>query len=172
YVAPTSLEVQKNIKEYLKKHLKDIETKKKAQKYVILGDFNVNLNQIINLDLKEQAGKKKRSRLYNCLGERGLQIFFTNLTPQDNQYENTKRHNFRTGSDHQAVFMQLKTGLNLQKRSQAKNQRVRRKKLEIDMKNANKKDWKEYQTNLSKELKRKLLKDIKKENLQRNILDH
>ncbi|CAG8854354.1 9755_t:CDS:2, partial [Gigaspora margarita] len=40
YVVPTSSEVQKNIKEYFKKHLKDIETKKKAQRCVILGDFN------------------------------------------------------------------------------------------------------------------------------------
>ena len=57
YVAPTNLEVQKNIKKYLKKCLKDIKTKKKAQRDVILDDFNINLNQIINLDLKKQARK-------------------------------------------------------------------------------------------------------------------
>ncbi|CAG8744779.1 44093_t:CDS:2 [Gigaspora margarita] len=54
----------------------------------------------------------------------------------------------RTGSDHQAVFVQLEIGLNLRKRSQAEN------------------------SNLSKELKRNLSKDIGKENVQRDISDH
>ncbi|CAG8845931.1 12948_t:CDS:1, partial [Gigaspora margarita] len=46
----------------------------------------------------------------------------------------------RTGSDYQAVLMQLETGLNLQKRSQAENRRIRRKRLEIDIKNTNEKN--------------------------------
>ncbi|CAG8809001.1 2963_t:CDS:2 [Gigaspora margarita] len=87
YVAPTSLEVQKNIKEYLKKYLKDIETKKKAQ------------------------------------------------------------------------------------RSQAENQRVR-KRLEIDMENIIDKNWEEYQANLSKELKRKLLKDSEKRKYKKISCKH
>ncbi|CAG8844231.1 9692_t:CDS:2, partial [Gigaspora margarita] len=45
------------------------------------------------------------------------------------------------------------------------NRRVRRKRLEIDMENVNEKDWKEYRAFLSKELKKKLSKDIGKENL-------
>ncbi|CAG8665385.1 7372_t:CDS:2, partial [Gigaspora margarita] len=60
----------------------------------------------------------------------------------------------RTSSDHQAVFVQLETELNLRKRSQAENQK------------------KEYQDNLNKELKRKLSKNIEKENVQRDILDY
>ncbi|CAG8709483.1 23195_t:CDS:2 [Gigaspora margarita] len=55
----------------------------------------------------------------------------------------------RTGSDYQAVVVQLKTLLNLQKRSQAENQRVRRKRLEIDMENVNEKDCKEYRAILN-----------------------
>ncbi|CAG8834450.1 39178_t:CDS:2 [Gigaspora margarita] len=49
----------------------------------------------------------------------------------------------RTSSDHQAVVVQLETGLNLRKRSQAENQKIRRKRLEIDMENVNEKDWKD-----------------------------
>ncbi|CAG8791940.1 11152_t:CDS:2 [Gigaspora margarita] len=47
----------------------------------------------------------------------------------------TKDMDLRTGSNYQAVFVQLETGLNLQKRSQAENQRVRKKRLEINMEN-------------------------------------
>ncbi|CAG8829860.1 35434_t:CDS:1, partial [Gigaspora margarita] len=78
----------------------------------------------------------------------------------------------RTGSDHQVVVVQLVTGLNLRKRNQAENQRVRRKRLEIDMENVNEKDWEEYRAILNKELKRKLSKDSEKENAQTDILDY
>ncbi|CAG8830575.1 43480_t:CDS:2, partial [Gigaspora margarita] len=78
----------------------------------------------------------------------------------------------RTGSDHQAVIVQLETGLSLRKRSQAENRRVRRKRLEIDMENVNEKDWEDYRVFLSKELKEKLSKDIGKENAQTDILDY
>ncbi|CAG8836639.1 28321_t:CDS:2, partial [Gigaspora margarita] len=56
----------------------------------------------------------------------------------------------------------LETGLNLRKRSQAENRRIRRKRLEIDIESTNKKNWKEYQAKLNKELKRKLSKNSKK----------
>ncbi|CAG8846273.1 44055_t:CDS:1, partial [Gigaspora margarita] len=67
YIVPTSSEVQKNKKEYLKKCLKNIVTKKKAQRYMILNDFNVNLNQIINLDLKEQTEKEEKKQIVQLL---------------------------------------------------------------------------------------------------------
>ncbi|CAG8835238.1 16389_t:CDS:2, partial [Gigaspora margarita] len=102
---PTSSEVQKNIKEYLKKCLKDIETKKKVQRYVILGDFNIDLNQIINLDLKEQAGKEKKKQIAQLLREKKAK--------QSIIFCKTKNMDLRTGSDHQAVVVQLETGLNL-----------------------------------------------------------
>ncbi|CAG8830576.1 43481_t:CDS:1, partial [Gigaspora margarita] len=70
-------EVQKNIKEYLKKRLKDIETKKKAQRCVIIGDFNVDLNQTISSDLKEQAGKEGKKQIAQLLrGKRFADIFY------------------------------------------------------------------------------------------------
>ncbi|CAG8855307.1 15368_t:CDS:1, partial [Gigaspora margarita] len=84
----------------------------------------------------------------------------------------TKDMDFRTGSDYQAVVAQLETGLSLRKRSQVKNRRARRKRLEIDIENINEKDWDKYQLFLSKELKEKLSKDIGKENAQTDNLDY
>ncbi|CAG8785067.1 26099_t:CDS:2 [Gigaspora margarita] len=161
YVAPTSSEVQKNIKEYLKKCLKDIETKKKAQRCVILGDFNVDLNQIINLDLKEQAGKEEKKQIAQLLrGKQFADIFYESNSPDQPTWKRKEAHSridtiwidyidLRTGSDHQAVVVQLETGLNLQKRSQAENRRVRRKRLEIDIENVNERYWEEYRAILN-----------------------
>ncbi|CAG8729209.1 15305_t:CDS:2, partial [Gigaspora margarita] len=100
YVAPTSSEVQKNIKEYLKKYLKDIETKKKAQRCMILGDFN--------------AHSRIDTIWVDCHWKQSI-IFCK-----------TKNMDLRT----------------------------------------------EYRANLSKELKRKLSKDIRKKNAQKDILDY
>ncbi|CAG8773988.1 14421_t:CDS:2 [Gigaspora margarita] len=92
-MAPTSLEVQKNIKEYLKKCLKNIETKKKAQKYMILGDFNVDLNQIINLNLKEQAEKEEKKQIAQLLrGKRFADIFYEPNSPGQPTWKHKKAH--------------------------------------------------------------------------------
>ncbi|CAG8823690.1 12320_t:CDS:2, partial [Gigaspora margarita] len=129
----------------------DIETKKKAQKYMILGNFNVNLNQIINLDLKEQARKEEKKQIEQLLrGKRIDTIWIDCYWKQSIIFCKTKDMDLRT----------------------AENRRVRRKRLEIDIENVNEKDWEEYRANLSKELKKKLLKDIEKENAQRDILDY
>ncbi|CAG8754162.1 12584_t:CDS:2, partial [Gigaspora margarita] len=130
YVAPTSAEVQKSIKEYLKKHIKDIKTKKKVQ-------------------------RQKRGKKANCVATKEKE-------KQSVLVYKTKDIELRTGSDHQAVLVQLETGLNLQKRSQAENRKIRKKRLEIDIESTNKKNWEEYQAKLNKELKRKLSKNSKK----------
>ncbi|CAG8830608.1 33924_t:CDS:2 [Gigaspora margarita] len=119
YVAPTSLEVKKNIKEYLKKHLKDIETKKKAQRCVIL-------------EKKQIAQLLRRKRFAD--------IFYESNSLGQPTWRRKEDMDLIRGSDHQAVFVQLETGLNLRKRSQAENQRVKRKRLEIDMENINEKN--------------------------------
>ncbi|CAG8783245.1 20456_t:CDS:2 [Gigaspora margarita] len=145
YVAPTSSEVQKNIKEYLKKCLKDIETKKKAQRCMILGDFNVDLNQIINLDLKEQAEKEGKKQIAQLLRGKQFADIFMNLTPQAHSRIDTIWVDYHWKQSNifcKTKDMDLRTG-------QAENRRVRRKRLEIDIENVNKKDWEEYRAILN-----------------------
>ncbi|CAG8813065.1 22379_t:CDS:2, partial [Gigaspora margarita] len=136
-----------------------------------MGDFNVDLNQTINSDLKEQAGKEGKKQIAQLLREKHT-IWVDCHWKQSIIFCKTKDMDLRTGSNHQAVVAQLETGLSLQKRSQAENRRARRKRLEIDMENVNEKDWDEYRLFLSKELKGKLSKDIGKENAQTDNLDY
>ena len=50
----------------------------------------------------------------------------------------------------------------MRKRSQARNRRLGRKRLEIDIENVDKKMWKEYQAKLNLELKTEILKGSKR----------
>ena len=64
YIAPTSVEVQKIIYEYLKERLRSIEAKKKEQRCIVVRDFNMNLNQTVKINAeerKEKEGKNKYS---------------------------------------------------------------------------------------------------------------
>ncbi|CAG8829643.1 43998_t:CDS:2, partial [Gigaspora margarita] len=161
-------EVQKNIKEYLKKHLKNIETKKKAQRCVILGDFNVNLNQIINLDLKEQVGKEGKKQIAQLLRrKRFVDIFYEPNSPGQPIWKCKEAH---SRIDTIWVDCHWKQSIIFCKTKDMDLRTVRRKRLEIDIKNVNEKDWEEYRAFLSKELKKKLSKDIGKENAHTDIL--
>ncbi|CAG8817257.1 36821_t:CDS:1 [Gigaspora margarita] len=129
-MAPTSTEVQKSIKECLKKHIRDIETKKKAQRCVILGDFNVDLNQHIILDPNKQNGKEEKKQIVQLLrGKRFADIFYESNSEGQPTWKckkaqsridtiwinchwkqsvlvyKTKDMELRTGSDHQAVLV-------------------------------------------------------------------
>ncbi|CAG8696861.1 20125_t:CDS:2 [Gigaspora margarita] len=150
-----------------------------------MGDFKVNLNQSIILDPNEQDKKEKKKQIAQLLrGKRTPTwrckkahsridtIWVDCYWKQSVLVFKTKDIELRTGSNHQAVLVQLETGLNLRKRSQAENRRIRRKRLEINIESTNKKNWEEYQAKLNKELKRKLSKNSEKESIQSDILDH
>ncbi|CAG8789175.1 691_t:CDS:1, partial [Gigaspora margarita] len=171
--------------------------KKESAKVCNLGNFNVNLNQSIILDPNEQDRKQKKKQIAQLLrGKRFADIFYKfNFTGQptwrrkeahsridtiwvDCHWKQsvlvckTKDMELRTDSNHQAVLVQLETELNLRKRSQAENRRIRRKRLEINIESTNEKNWEDYQAKLNKELKRKLSKNSEKRSIQSDVLDH
>ncbi|CAG8775043.1 20701_t:CDS:2 [Gigaspora margarita] len=157
----------------------------------------MDLNQHIILDQNEQDGKEEKKQIAQLLrGKRFADIFYESNSAGQPTWKHkeaqsridtiwidcywkqsvlvckTKDMKLRTGSDYQAVLVQQEMGLNLWKRSQAKNREIRRKRLEIDIESTNEKNWEEYQAELNKEIKRKLSKNIEKGSIQSNILDH